>query len=472
MIRKLLAAAILLAGGLSARADITSNLEAYYNCNDGSGSYYVDSVAGNSLFIVSSGWTSPGKVGSNCANFATTQYASTATWAGIQGTGAFSTAFWVKTSTGGNQSILSFGHASNLGEAYRVRLESGVLWIRCTGATANVTAATALNDGAWHHVVITQPASATMNQVKFYVDGVNQALAFTGPTQALNRGTTVNLYLSFDFSDSVYFVGQKDDVRLYNRELSASDVLELFVLGSATINDPVAWWKLDETSGTSAADSSGNGYSGTYARDASNTTTAGVAGTAYDADGSNDKIALPTGIISGATAITIACHFRPTLDATANRGVFGFGQEGNRQMWLYYQPDGSFAVHGSTSGTNDIVLAPGPGTLANASDYHICVTWDGSLAKLYLNRAVISTDTSLGAAIKAGDTISQIGRIGTYERAKGRIDDVRIYNRALDAREVYALYRYTDAAIIHSRGRAVNSGAIVQKQTKATIVNR
>lgn len=439
-------------------ADITSNLVAYYPCDDNGGSYYVDSISGNSLFIVSSGWTSPAKVGTYCANFATSQYASTATWAGIQGSGAFSTSMWFKTSTGGNLSLISWGHASNLGEAYRVRLESGVLWIRCTGATASVTAGALLNDGQWHHIVITQPASATMNQVKFYVDGVSQSLTFTGPTQALSRGTTVNLYLSFDFSGSEYFVGQKDDVRLYQRELAAADVLALFALGASTITDPLGWWKLDEPSGTAANDSSGNAHNGTYTNSPTlNQTGAfGNSKAVTFASASTQYVASAGFATASTNTVTIAAWIKRSGAQTASGGVvFSRGTSPNVNGLMFYDS----TKIGYT--WNDDILThsySGGPALTDGVWTHIVLVINGADARIYANGAWAATNVFSHTAITNPFTALELARDSfSTRRFNGTLDDVRVYGRALDAREVYALYQYAGST---SKLRSLTGGMV------------
>ncbi|XEC94070.1 hypothetical protein AB6A23_22430 [Paenibacillus tarimensis] len=65
-----------------------------------------------------------------------------------------------------------------------------------------------------------------------------------------------------------------------------------------------AWYKLDETSRTTAEDSSGFGNNGTINGGAA--WTAGQTGNAVDLDGTNDYVAFPSGVVSGAETITVA----------------------------------------------------------------------------------------------------------------------------------------------------------------------
>lgn len=84
-----------------------------------------------------------------------------------------------------------------------------------------------LTAGQWSHVVLTYSGNSNLNGAKLYVDGV--ASAQTPTSQALS-GTLLG---SFPFTvgarnQSFPFSGKIDDVRVYNKELSASEVSDLY----------------------------------------------------------------------------------------------------------------------------------------------------------------------------------------------------------------------------------------------------
>ena len=88
-------------------------------------------------------------------------------------------------------------------------------------------------------------------------------------------------------------------------------VLSLVILAACTSkaqSSQLGWWKLDETSGTAAADSSGNGNNGTLTNMAPTWTTGQDVG-GLDLDGTNDYI--DTGMASNAaTSITMMAWFK------------------------------------------------------------------------------------------------------------------------------------------------------------------
>src|SRR5207249_1370685 len=104
---------------------------------------------------------------------------------------------------------------------------SGTLAADSSGNGFNGTLATpGFTDGAWHHVAFVVDAAGG----RLYVDGVQKAArAWTGTAGATS--TTAGLSLArYPGSAAPYFPGALDEVRLYNRALSASEVAGLAII--------------------------------------------------------------------------------------------------------------------------------------------------------------------------------------------------------------------------------------------------
>ena len=74
---------------------------------------------------------------------------------------------------------------------------------------------------------------------------------------------------------------------------------------------------------------------------------------------------------------------------------------------------------------------------------HIIGTWDGKLLKIYINGVMTGEIEHLPGAIdnvEGGSLIIGRGHNSTSDYERHKIDDIRIYNRALSAEEVKALY--------------------------------
>jgi len=111
-------------------------------------------------------------------------------------------------------------------------------------------------DTNWHHLVSTYDG----NELRLYIDGVLRDSVSENRPIAYRDDTTVTI------SDSEFghvFDGLIDEVRIYNRALSAEEITEHY--RGEFINDTglVGYWNFDEGAGTVANDSSGNGNDGT-----------------------------------------------------------------------------------------------------------------------------------------------------------------------------------------------------------------
>ena len=98
---------------------------------------------------------------------------------------------------------------------------------------------------------------------------------------------------------------------------------------SATL--PIAQLKFNETSGTTAADATGNGWNGTLVDGP--LWAAGKSGNAVDLDGTNDYVSLPAGVVASSTTSTVAAWVN--LDAVSNwTRIFDFGSGTSTYMFL------------------------------------------------------------------------------------------------------------------------------------------
>ena len=134
----------------------------------------------------------------------------------------------------------------------------------------------AVSINEWHHFVgVYDGTGATNgdNAITLYVDG--SVTASTGRDEADGYGSMVNRTSSLRIgvvringTSNHYAVGKIDEVALYSKALSGSEVSKLTgtgsKLGDATeISNLVGYWRMEEGSGTTLADSSDNSNAGT-----------------------------------------------------------------------------------------------------------------------------------------------------------------------------------------------------------------
>jgi len=208
----------------------------------------------------------------------------------------------------------------------------------------------------------------------------------------------------------------------------------------------VAWWKLDETSGTTAKDSSGNGNDGTLVNmePATDWVTGKVAG-ALDFDGTNDYIK-----VNDSGSLDIGNTFTAALWVNYEGGSTPDNYERmltKKAAWdslngweisLETGYDDNLTVRGSSgagSAGADMVVS----SWAAEGWHHIAVVYEGTTATVYSDG--VERDTVTIASVVDNDLPLYIGRYGDgqYCHWNGKIDDVRIYSRALSAEEIAQL---------------------------------
>jgi alpha-L-arabinofuranosidase len=209
---------------------------------------------------------------------------------------------------------------------------------------------------------------------------------------------------------------------------------------SATTN-PIVWYKFDETSGTSAADSSGNGKTATLVNGP--TWVAGKLSNAVNMDGTNDYVSMPSGIVSTLNDFSIATWVKLDTISTWSR-IFDLGTGTTVNMFLTPRSGSSairFAI--TTNGGSSEQQINGTAALPTGAWKHVAVTLSGSLGILYVDGVEVGRNGSMTLKPSSlGST--NLNYIGKSQYADpyldGQVDDFRIYDRALSSSEVLALY--------------------------------
>jgi len=224
-------------------------------------------------------------------------------------------------------------------------------------------------------------------------------------------------------SGKMYF----DDIRLYplrEREPEV-DITEALV----------GYYSLDEGTGKTAHDMSGNGHDGTLPDSGVTWIPSGVINGGINIDGTTGSdIKLGTwNPAEGTGQLTLAFWINWAHDGNANQGLIskrdgGWSIDSTMFDFRLLNAIDSFRFHhggGAIVTAPDGVLTPFIGQWA-----HVAVTFDGTTARLYLN----GDEVQSGAFSLANKTTAEM-RIGSYNSGSptfnGDMDEVRIYNRAL-----------------------------------------
>ena len=342
--------------------------------------------------------TSPvaGKIGGALKFNGSTRYVSEGTSiSNIQ-----SVAFWVKVTILTNQGLLGFG-----GAAY-IKLGTTPILVAGSGFTPHIfyidgiaSSSPGLHDSSWHHVVVTTTTAITGNPIEI--------------------GRAPDSHGGF-----VYLHGTLDDVRIYNRALSPSEVQALYHLGAANVahsnttalsSGLVGYWTFDggatHWDTGKVDDVSGQGNTGQLINMSTTTSpTPGKIGQALKFNGSTSYISEPTSI---SNIRSVAFWAKATTGVS--QGLINLTGSS-----VYISTNASSVISG-TGFTSPTYYVDG---LASTTHRLYDANW---------HRIVVT-----GTAAITGSQIT-FGRANSVY-FKGILDDVRVYNRALSASEVRELY--------------------------------
>lgn len=208
---------------------------------------------------------------------------------------------------------------------------------------------------------------------------------------------------------------------------------------AVVLNGLVAWWKLDDATGTTAADSSGNGNTLTLSN--SPAWSSGPFGGALTFAASSSQAAGAT--LSGfpATAYTLAAWVKKTTSGEAF--FFGMGNTPAGRMDAQLWVDGNAYLTVETSGSSGF-YAP---ALNDTNWHHIVMAFDGTLSgntnrlRCYIDNVLVTTPGgAVPGTVNPSPAIFTLAWVPYRSHANGAVDSVRIYNRQITAAEVALLY--------------------------------
>jgi hypothetical protein len=318
----------------------------------------------------------------------------------------------------------------------------------------------------WHHFSMVFDGTQTGNaaRLKLYFDGVQQTLSFTGTIPATAPGIASTGYLGYDIQNATFLKGSMDDVRVWNKALTAQEIWRLYDMGqinkiSATpasaglSTDLVAHWTFDgkDMWGGVVRDRGTGNRNGAVSGIASSTFySAGPVGQAATFDGSNDLVDFGTGFANfqETTPFSGAAWIR--ANASGERIIMAKWATNSSPGWQFFTDNlqnGKLGFFLASSNGSSLRRAVGTANVLDGNWHHVAFTYDGSSSasgiRFYVDgaadAAVVVNNTSPGTL---SDTTLRIGqRSGTLASYfQGGIDDVYIYGKQLSAAEVKSLY--------------------------------
>lgn len=311
---------------------------------------------------------------------------------------------------------------------------NGILYYHEDGSN-NSLRAPAPNVDQWTHIAIQYDGK---NTVQLWVDGQREDVS-QGVNDAIfgskSRGNKIGaLYDGSDLHN-----GEICDVRIYNRPLSPQEIQTLYKWGSGDYTDgtlhdgtdsgAVSRWTFDDTVNDSWG--SNDGGSSTSSGYTSNS----IRGKAMQFNGTDDNITFPS----------LGTFSQYTISAWVQ---FNNPNDGDDDAMLTLRSDNEVLLRNNGAGTFEFIQIDSDNngntllaTIDNSGWHHVTCIWDGSNMKLYKNGAFIES-----GAMTSTNVPNKTNVIGSSEAntryMDGKIDDVRIYNRALSPSEIFQLYQW------------------------------
>ena len=443
---------------------------------------------GNLVSIATSTFYAPGKIGQGFNFDGVNDYVNIPDPNLIEGLSAMTVSAWARSDillTSDTIAIVTQNFGSG-GDPFALYLRNidNIAFAVDTGAGLVLADANAdIADTNWHHYVGVYNGSNLL----LYVDNVLQT---DQPAQTGNIITSTNPVTIGKYdSTSVSWNGLIDDVRIYNRALSVTEVKQLYTstagskvavtpkntVGQGLSSGLVGHWTFDgkDTIGGTIRDISGQGNHGNVVNIATSTFyVPGKIGQGLNFDGVDDLINLGTNdtLLNETSPVTISAWVYPrSIGENAGGRIVARASSTNGPM-LAITTSGvlRFEVDGST----DLVRTSASDTLILNKWQHVVATWDGSSTAtnvhFYIDGLETSyvTSTNLVSPVDNSAQALFIGNVSAGSRTfNGTIDDVRIYNRALSVTEVKQLYTSTAGSKVavtpkNTVGQGLSSGLV------------
>jgi hypothetical protein len=348
--------------------------------------------------------------------------------------GSLAISAWIKSSDN-SQNRLIIGEnvgVQGTGWQFFIQAGGGLVFGIYNGSWTFVTSSVALPVNQWVHVAVT--FDTTNGAMQLYINGVPDATSqYTGGLWAANTNPLKIGSLGTP-SGAAPFDGLIDEVKIYSRALSASEIANTYGL--------VAWWKGENDAFDSVGGNNGV-WNGTPAY------ASGKIGQAFSFDGVDDTVSV--GMLNNAAlnetlpfsmAAWINTSDTSPYQTIASNYMGDSGGTGDYSTYLIIN-SGELVF-----GLNKRQLADNSISTGISTGWHfVTATYDGSVLSLYLD-GVLKNSTVRDFSGSSDNTRGwYIGNYPPEWVAKwyntsfhGLIDDVKIYSRALSAAEVAYSY--------------------------------
>jgi hypothetical protein len=258
-------------------------------------------------------------------------------------------------------------------------------------------------------------------------------------TSSRNYGTSINVgnvttYSVTGLNSGTYYFAVTAHYTSGSQTGFSNEVSVTVASGSPTLSSLVGAFAFNENSGMTTGDSSGNSNTGSLS--GASWTSQGKFGSALSFDGLNNVVTVnDSSSLALTNGMTVEAWVYPVAPLQGWKAVLG--KEGDAYFLAGSSSLGNVPAvgghFGSVSNTQNVF---GTSPLPLNTWSHLAATYDGSVLTLFVNGNQASNLT-VGGPIRNDPLPVRIGN-SQYpgEGFPGRIDEVRIYNRALTQSEI------------------------------------
>ncbi|WP_079661568.1 LamG domain-containing protein [Streptomyces sp. 3214.6] len=461
-----------------------------WSLDEGGGVTAADAVGGKTATLTGSAtWSDRARLGKSLQGNGTSAYAAT-TSSVLDTTKTFTVSAWARL-TGNTHDSVVLSQAGVNGSAFALYYSNSYnAWV-FNRYTADAVAPTIVRStstttpevGVWTHLM---GVYDTQEQtIQLFVNGIPQGdpVSYTTPWQGTGGLQIARGQYGGTFSN--YFPGQVDEVTVWNRILAKEEITDLQAMtdpGSGQARPAlVAEWGMEETSGTTAADSSGYSHTGTLAAGGTWTTdldpdTGGGKGNVLSLGGTSAaNITVPGPVVDSQGDFTVAAWAKLDAAALADTSVahhmrIATQSGGVRDSWgLWYDQavgctQGMWVFGRTTADTTSATVVTVPANIASAqlvdpgSWTLLTGVYDGTRHQLllYVNGIQQGAQGDTDTGQDTGDGIvftSPWQATGTFNIGRGRIssgaygdythglvDDVRVWTGVMSDGVIDQMY--------------------------------
>lgn len=457
---------------ITAVAQISTGLIAYYpfngNANDQSGNNYNGTVSGAILTSDRFGNTNSAYSFNGTSDYITVADNSTLRLSNTD----YSISVWVyETSRTSTQEAIISKRDTGSNNGYLLNIEGNTQpspgltnLIVSGGFDPRAYSATVVPLNVWKHIVVTYQLSS--QTVKTYIDGIldNTTNGIPSP----NSATTIAMKIGADAisSTSYFFHGKIDDIGMYDRMLSDTEIMQIFLSTCTPVTTGlIARYDFNGN----ANDLSGNNNNGTVSGATLTSDRFGNANSAYSFNGTSDHITVAdnTALRLNNTDYTISIWINETSRTSIQEAIISKRGAGSSNGYLLNiegdaQPSPGL-VNLSVSGGFD-PRAYSTSSVPLNTWKHIVITYQLSsqTVKTYIDGVLDNTTTGIPSPNAATTAAMEIGADGTNTVSyffHGKIDDIKIYDQLLTDCGIDSLFNTSNPVSIENAGQ-INLNAI------------